>query len=516
MRQALIFIFLFSLIFTVSCRRRNSEFVTIGLSEKFTTLDTLTSISSDAAAERVRSLIFNSLVKKNENFEYVGDLAKEIQTSPDGKTITFFLQDNVKFHNGNPFTSADVKYTFDELFKADKAFKAGAFYETINDQRAAHIEKIETPDPKTVAFILSRPSLKNQLMSNLVAVPIVAQGTIEQLKTTPIGTGAFKFVSFDSGQNTVELAGNPEYFAGAPKIQKLRVKTVPDANSMQAELQSGGIDIAPLPTNLSPDTLKSLGQNPQLEVKQFTGSNIQYIGFNTSTAPLNNAKVRQAIGYAVDREKIIKELLSGQATIAHSVLPEGSWAYAAGTKYAYDPNKAKQLLQEAGYKNEQIKFSYASGQQAVSNYVQAIQSMLTAAGFNIQLDPLDPNALRTQLGQGQFQMNTGIFVGGNQDPIFLNDLFSTTKIPTAKSVGFNRGRYSNPEYDKIIEQAYNEQDRAKAKDLFIKAQDIVSLDLALFPLWYPANMVVFNKRVGNINISASGDWSFVKDVTVAN
>jgi peptide/nickel transport system substrate-binding protein len=516
LRQAFILFLLFNLIFLFSCRTRNTEFVTIGLSEKFSTLDTLTSPASDAAAERVRNLIFNGLVKKNEKFEYVGDLAKDIQTSADGKAITFVLQDNVKFHNGNAFTSADVKYTFDELFKADKAFKAGAFYETVNDQKVPHIVSIETPDPKTVVFTLSRPSLRNQLLSNLVAIPIIASGTIDQQKTAPIGSGAFKFVSFDQAQNVVELAGNPDYFDGAPKVQKLRVKTVPDANSMQAELQSGGVDIAPLPTNLSPDTLKSLGQVPTLKVEQFAGSNIQYIGFNTTSAPLDKAKVRQAIGYAIDREKIIKELLSGQATLAFSILPEGSWAFNAGTKYTYDPNKAKQLLQESGYKNEPIKFSFTAGQQAVSQYVQVIQNALTEIGLNIQLDPLDGNALRTQLGQGQFQMSTGIFVGGNQDPIFLHDLFSSTKIPTPKTTGFNRSRYSNPEYDKTIEQAFNEPDRAKAKELYLKAQEIVSSDLPLFPLWYPANMVVYNKRIGNIKISPSGDWSFVKDVTVGN
>ncbi len=516
MRQAFILFLLFNLIFIFSCRTRNNEFVTIGLSEKFSTLDTLTSTASDAAAERVRNLIFNGLVKKNENFEYVGDLAKEIKTSEDGKVITFVLQDNVKFHNGNAFTSADVKYTFDELFKNTTAYKAGAFYETIDDKKVPHIISIETPDAKTVVFTVSRPALKNQLLSNLVAIPIIASGTVEQQKTAPIGSGAFKFVSFDQAQNIVELAGNPDYFEGAPKVQKLRVKTVPDANSMQAELQSGGVDIAPLPTNLSPDTLKSLGQNPSLKVEQFKGSNIQYLGFNTTAAPLDKAKVRQAIGYAIDREKIIKELLSGQAEIAYSILPDGSWAYTAGTKYNYDPNKAKQLLKESGYIKEPIKFTFSAGQQAVSQYAQVIQNALTDVGFNVQIDPLESNVLRKQLAQGQFQMNTGIWVGGNQDPIFLHDLFSSTKIPSDKVACCNRSRYSNPEYDKIIEQAFNEPDRAKAKELYLKAQEIISNDLPLFPLWYPANMVVYNKRISNIKISPSGDWSFVKDVTAGN
>ncbi len=506
--------FIVCLIFSFSCRNRTDEFVTIALPEKFSTLDTLTSLSSDAAAERVRGLMFNSLVRKNEKFEYVGELAKEIQTSEDGKTITFVLQDNVKFHNDKDFTSADVKYTFDELFKSQSAYKAGSFFETINEQKTPHITSIDTPDAKTVSFTLSRPSLKNKLLSNLVAVPIIAEGTIEQQKTQPIGTGAFKFVNFDQSQNIVELEANPSYWEGVPKVRKIRVKTVTDANSLQAELQSGGVDIAPLPSNLTPDTLKSLGQSPNLKVDQFNGSNIQYLQFNTQSPPLNNPKIRQAIGYAIDREKIISELLFGQATIAHSMLPTESWAYNAGTKYSFDKEKAKQLIRESGYKNEPIKYKFSAGNNAVSQYAQVIQSALKDVGLNVEIETMERGVLLKELGLGQFQMNTGIWVGGNQDPIFLNDLFATSAIPGGKVSCCNRSRYSNPEFDKVIDQALNSTDRENAKQLYFKAQEIISNDLPMFPLWYPANMVVFNKRIGDIKINSSGDWNFIKDITV--
>lgn len=513
MSKALIFIFSICLFISTSCRARTSEFVTIALSEKFTTFDTLTSPGSDAAAERVRNLMFNSLIKKNEKFEYVGELAKEIKPSEDGKTITFVLRDNVKFHNGKEFTSADVKYTFDELFKSPTAFKKSAFADTVDDKTVSHVEAIETPDAKTVVFKLNRASLQNQLLSNLVAIPIIPEGSVTQQKDSPLGSGAFKFVGFDQSQNIVELAANTDYWDGAPKIPKLRVKTVIDANSLQAELQSGGVDIAPLPTNLSPDTLKSLGNSPNLKVEQFNGSNIQYLQFNTEAAPLNNVKLRQAIAYGIDREKIIKDLLFGQATIAHSILPVDSWAYNAGTKYNFDAAKAKQLLQESGYKGEPITFKFSASNVAFSQYSQVIQNALKDLGINVQIETLDPNVLRQQIALGQFQMNTGIWIGGNQDPIFLNDLFTTKKIPSAKVACCNRSRYSNAEVDKIIEQAFNSTDREQAKQLYFKAQEIISNDVPMLPLWYPANMAVFNKRIGNVNISPSGDWSFIKDLT---
>ena len=502
-------------VFLVSCtREKQDDVVTIALSEKFSTLNTLTTSASDAVAERVRDLMFNSLVKKNENFEYVGDLAQDIQTSEDGKTITFVLRDNIKFHNGQDFTSADVKYTFDELFKNESAYKAGAFYETINDEKKRYIESIETPDAKTVKITISRPAVKNQLLSNFVAVPIIANGTIAEQETKPIGTGPFKFVSYNQSQNTVDLEAFPNYFEGAPKVQKIRVKTVADANSLQAELQSGGVDIAPLPTNLSPDTLNSLGNLPNLEVKKFNGSNIQYLQFNTESKPLDNAKLRQAIAYAIDREKIIKELLSGQATLAYSILPAESWAYNAGTKYSYDPAKAKELLKESGYKNEPLKYKFSAGSAATSQYAQVIQNALKEIGLNVEIEPLEGNVLRQQMAQGQYQMTTGIWIGGNQDPIFLKDLFSAGAIPGEKIKCCNRSRYSNSEVDKLLEQAVNAQNRDEAKQYYSQVQEIISRDVPMFPLWYPANMAVINKRIGNVNIGASGSWNFVKDITL--
>ena len=513
MRLSFLVFFVFVVTLSFSCRRANTEFVTIALPESFSTLDTLTSTASDSAAERVRNLMFNSLVRKNEKFEYVGELAKDITTSEDGTTLTFVLRDDVKFHNGKAFTSADVKYTFDALFNSN-GYKSGAFFDTVDKQRVGHIVSMETPDATTVIFKVGRPALANQLLSNLVAIPIIPEGTSEQQKSSPVGSGPFKFVSFDQSQNTVELQGNPEYWDGAPTIPKLRVKTVTDASSLQAELQTGGVDIAPNPSNLPPDMLTNLSQAPNIKVEQFDGSNIQYIGLNTQSPPLNNLKVRQAIGYAVDRERLIKELLSGQAKIAHSILPDASWAYSPGTQYTFDPAKAKQLLQEAGYKNESIKFKYSSGNAAFNNYAQAIQNSLKEVGLNVEIETIDPGTLRQQLAQGQFQINTGVWIGGNQDPIFLKDLFTTGRIPGPNVSCCNRSRYSNPRVDELIEQAVNEIDREKAKQLYQNAWQIISDDLPLFPLWYPANMVVANKRIGNIKISASGDWSFVKDLTV--
>ena len=516
---------LFSLVtISFACRDRTSgKDFTIGLVGKFSTLDPVGAATISANDERLRTLMFNSLVRKNDQFDYEGELA-DISDSADGSTITFKLKDNIKFHDGKPLTSADVKYTFDKLFESNGA-KGSAFFDLEGKEKKPHILAIETPDEKTVSIKLARPSLKNQLLANLVPIAIVQNGSEVGTQASnikpPMGTGAYKFVSFDPVQNILNVEAFEDYWEGAPKIKKLTVKALADPNAMQAELKSQIVDLAPGASDIAPDALKGLEQDPNLSVMQFDGSNVQYLGFNCEIDPTKNVKVRQAISYAVNREKIISDLLFNQAKIAHSILPPESWAYNAGTQYDYNPDKAKQLLDEAGFKDtngdgtrDMPKITFKISQGASSQYATLIQSQLTEIGIPVQLESLEFATMLDQVKKGQYQMNTGRWVGGNQDPLFLRNLFASSEIPTNERTGFNRSRYGNPQVDELLNSAFNETDRARAKEYYVKAQQIISDEVPMLPLWYSANMVVANKRVKNIKINASGDWEFVKNLTV--
>ncbi|MFN2516815.1 MAG: ABC transporter substrate-binding protein [Pyrinomonadaceae bacterium] len=521
LRVACVLALLMAVLTPIGCRHRSSSFV-IALDNNIRTIDPIGSPSVDAASERVRALMFNSLVKKNERFDYVGELASDVKQSDDGTTFTFTLHDGVKFHDGRTLTSPDAKYTLDLVFTSTFA-KSASFYEGSGASKKSYIKSVEAPDPKTLVVTLTKPW--TGLLSNLVPISIIPKDSYATQKDHPLGTGPFKFVGYDSSQQVLDLQANPDYWEGAPHIPMLRVRVIADTNALQAELRSGRVDIAPLPTSLSPDAVKLLGQDSNLQVLQFTGSNVYLLTFNTNAPPLDDVRVRQAIAYAVDREGLIRDLLLGQGKIAQSILPEESWAYTPGKTYSFDPAMAKKLLDEAGLKDpdgdgpqmrfaKPVVFKVSGSNVAAKNNAGVIQNYLKNVGVPVSIETAELNTLFDELRRGNFQLFYGQWVGGNQDPIFYKDLFATSEIPTETRASRNRSRYSNKELDALLDEAVNTFDREKAKQLYTRVQEIVSREVPVFTLWYQANIVIAKKNVGNIKVDASGDWGFVRSLTV--
>lgn len=503
------------------CRRKRTGFV-IATSESIVTLDPMGGPNTDLGSERMRQLMFNSLVRKDEHFDYVGELASNIQTAPDGLSVTFTLHDGVKFHDGRPLTATDAKYTLDTLLASHLA-KANNFFEGVGAARQGFVTGVEAPDARTLIIRLRKPWL--QLLINLVPVGIIPNGSAATQKDKPMGSGPFAFVSYNPAQQTLELKANEQYWEGAPKIAQLRVVSIKEASALQSELLAGRVDCALNTTNLTADIFQSFKQNANFQVTQFPGANIVYVGFNVTLAPLNDAKFRRAVVYAINREGIIHQLLLDQAKLAHSILPEESWAYAAGETYAYDPEKSKKLLDELGFRDpdgdgpamrlaKPVVIKISNGSIATRQYTTTIQDDLKKVGIPVEIETLEANTLTDQQVKGEYQMTTRMSVGGNQDPIFFRYLFATSSIPPPGGTGFNRTRYSNPALDAILDEAANTSDRNRAKELYAQAQAIVSRDLPMFTLWYPGILVIAKKNVGNIAIPGDGDWSAVRKFTV--
>lgn len=488
-----------------SCRRRsNADELVMMLEKTVTTFDPRK--SADSADERMRQLIFNSLTRKDAKFEPVGDLAESFTASPDYLTYTFKLRSDVKFHNGKPLTSADVKYTFDSLMtKGFQSPKAADF--------RRDVATIETPDAQTVVFRCKNPY--PGLPNSVVAVGIIPEGSGDAQAQQPVGTGPFKFQSYASDQEVV-LAANPDYFGGAPSFKTLRIKIVPDNSTRESELRKGSVDLA-INADFEPVTVESLKKAPGLKVVQVEGTNLAHLGLNVTDPILKDVRVRQALAYAIDREAIIRDLLLGQAKPANSVLPASHWAYEpSATAYNYDPEKAKKLLDEAGRKAEgdkpRFKITLKTSTLSLTRKVaEVMQEQLRRVGVDLEVQSLENQKLTQDITDGNYQLYYRVMVGGNQSTDVFRFAYHTKSAPPN---GQNRMRYANPQVDKLLDESLTAP-RERQQAIFSEVQKILSHDLPQIYLWYPATVAVHRDRVTNLNLEASGDWSAVKSVKLA-
>lgn len=500
-----------SAVFYSGCSRGSSagELVMM-IEKKITTFDPR--VSSDSADERMRQMIFNGLTRKNDKFDPVPDLAESFEASPDFKTFTFKLRQGVKFHNDQKLSALDVKYTFDTMlasgFASAKKVEFGR--EVAPGQPLLASVAVDKDDPMVVIFHCNEPC--PGLPNMVVPVGIIPEGTSDQQAKKPIGTGPFKFDSFTEDQEVV-LTGYANYFGGAPGVERLRVKIIPDNSTRESELRKGSVDLA-INADFDPVTVEGLQKAEGLKVETLDGTNITHLGVNTLDPILKDVRIRQALAFAIDRESIIRDVLRGQARVAHSILPPSQWAYEPNVAtYAYDVERAKKLLDEAGkvQKGNQPRMKLTLKTSTVSlakKTGEAIQAQLARIGVNLELQTLERQKLTQDMNEGNFQLYLNTSVGGNQSTDIFAFMYSAKSIPPN---GQNRMRYNNPALDKLLtESVLASQERRK--QIFSDIQKTLTNDLPQIYLWYPSTIVVYSNRVSNLKIEPSGDWQVVRNV----
>ncbi len=481
-----------------------SNELTILLEKKIQTFDPRK--SSDSAVERMRQLIFNSLVRKGENFEPVPDLAESFTASPDYKTFTFKLRQGIKFHDGKPFSSLDVKYTFDTMMSRPDLTKRASFQQDL--------ATVEAVDPQTVVFRCKNafPSLPN----DIVPIGIIPEGSSDQQDKKPIGTGPFRFVSYADEQEAV-LTAYDQYYEGRPKIDGLRVKIVPDNSTRESELRKGSADLA-LNADLEPVTVESLQKVPDLKVQITDGTNLAHLGLNMLDPILKDVRVRQALAHAIDREAIIRDVLRGQGKLASSILPIQQSSYEPNVRaYAYDVTKANELLDQAGFKRngEQPRFKLTLKTSTLSfarKVGETIQDQLRRIGINLELQSLETQKLTQDLTDGTFQMYFRVLVGGNQSTDMFRFAYYSKSIPPN---GQNRFRYNNPKLDKLLDESLTAAPERR-KVIFSDVQKTLAEELPTIYLWYTSNIAIASKRVASLTIEPSMDFRVLRQVTLQN
>ncbi len=457
-------------------------------------------IGADAYSAHLDGLIFSSLVAHDAQMNIIPDLAERWET-PDPRTYVFHLRQSVRFHDGRELTSADVKFTFDSIIAgAVKTPKRGAF---------RMVASTEASDAHTFVFHLREPYASFLFGLTRPSIGIVPRDSTSGMSQHPIGTGPFRFVSAIRDEEII-LERNPSYFGGAPKIERIRFRIAPDAIVRALELRKGSADVEI--NSLTPDMSATLAKEKGLVVDEQPGTPVGYIAFNFEDPILSHREVRQALAYATDRATLIKYLLRGQARAATSLLPPNHWAFDPGvTQYGYDPARAEQLLEAAGFHRgaDGVRFHLAlktSTDESTRLTSAAIADQWKRVGIALDLRPLEFATFYSDISRGSFQLYSLRWVGANNDPDIFEYVFSSKKIPPD---GANRGRYRNPALDALFDRARVEMDQDKRKAILWQIQKIVAEDEPYINLWYPDNVCVHRTRLTDISIPPGGDYEFL-------
>ncbi len=483
--------------------RRPGNTVTVLIESSPTNLDPR--IGVDAQSERIDSLIFDSLVRKDEHFDLKPWLAEKWD-SPNRLTYIFHLRDGVHFHDGRPLTSADVKYTLDSILQGKVISVKANAYQTI--------DHIEAPDRLTVIIHLKKPD--PALLWNLSdgGFGVVPAGSGRDFWSHPIGSGPFEFVSQEQDKDVI-IERAPHSWQTQPAIDRVRFAVVPDATTRALELQKGSADAA---INALPaDTVYALRHERNLQIASGPGTTLMYLIFNTRDPVLQDARVRRAIALAINRPLLIHSLFRDQARLAESVLPPEHWAWDGNVPpHHYDPAAANKLLDEAGYPRKSDGFRFHIGMKTSTDegsrlLAMVIQQQLSQIGIAVDLRSYEFATFYADISRGIFQLAPSRWIGGNEAPDIFRYSFATSSFPPH---GANRGFYANPEIDRLLDDAASGVDQARQKEDYARVQEILARDLPTINLWYLDTVLVHSRRLQNIHLSPSGNYDFLRDATL--
>jgi peptide/nickel transport system substrate-binding protein len=461
-------------------------------------------IGTDAQSQRIDALLFDGLVTHDANFRFTPALAERWE-QPDPLTIVFHLRSGVRFSDGRPLTARDVMWTIESMLQPNGP--GGVI--TPKTAAYASIDSIAAPDDSTVLVHLKHAD--NFLFPNLAtgAMGIVPAGSGRDFWQHPVGTGPFRFVSQQIDQDVI-VERNPLSWSVTPKLERVRFAVVPDAITESLELEKGSGDVAV--NSLPMDSLPVLAARPDLRIEETGGTEIQYLSFNLRDPLLSDARVRQAISCAINRDLIIKALMGGHARPAQTLLPPSHWAFNDdGPHFDFDPERANQLLDKAGHSRAAngIRFHIVmktSNDEGTRLLAAVLQQQLAAVGIALDLRSFEYATFYSDVTRGAFQMYSLRWIGIEQPDIF-SYAFSTARFSPK---GANRSHYSNARLDALLADAEVSEDMAGRRADYAEVQQILARDLPAINLWYRDTVVVHNRRLAHVVPSPSGSYTFLE------
>jgi peptide/nickel transport system substrate-binding protein len=463
---------------------------------------------TDLNSTRVGRRIVETLVTfPDESTQVVPGLAESWTVSKDGLRYTFKLRKGVRFHDGTPFDAEAVKFSIERQFNpehpASKLGKypfAGYFF--------GNLKAVEVVDPATVEFVLKEPRASFVTVMTSAAASIVSPTAVKKFgqdyAVQPVGTGPFKFASWERGQRVV-LEKNTAYWRFPVKLDRVVYRPIVEDQARLTELLTGALDLI---VGTPPDYVAQLETNPKVTLLRQVGAHVWYLGVNNQKKPFDDKRVRQALNFAVNKEAIVRDVLKGTGSLsAGPVLPK-TWGADGGLRpYPYDPERAKTLLAEAGLPNGFSTTLWVpesgSGMQSPVAMSTVVQSNLKAVGVNVTLQTMEWGAYLAKLRSKEQELFALSWMAGNEDPdmVMYPLLHSSQWTPN----GPNRALYKNEKFDELLHQARLTTDEKKRADLYRQAQRILADDPPWIFVDHEIQTAAHVKRVQGFKLHPSFD-----------
>jgi peptide/nickel transport system substrate-binding protein len=494
---------------------------------------TLSPLFSTAGSEQqVERLIFGALVKMTADLDQVADMASEIEVSDDATTYTFTLADGTTFNDGTPLTSDDVVFTIERAVDARTAsywrgrllgIDGAAAY---GDQEAESITGLEAPDERTIKITLENPD--SAFLVNFVdfsGFGILPKHILEdiepdQLINHPfnleptVGAGAYNFARYESDQ-FLELERNETYWGEQPAIERIFLRILQPEIAV-ADLEQGNLDMMPIGI----DDIARLTENPNLTVVSVPSPSLDTISVNLDREYFQDKRIRQAMMYALDRETIVQEIYQGQAQVMNSPIFGPDWMGIPDglNEYPYDPDQARQLLEEAGWDSSRtVELMYVPGGNATfDSMVPIVQAQFADVGIQVELLQLEsPELIRKLVTEPDYDM----YIGGGgvygADPSICSKYYIEKNLTPA---GANNTRYVNPELDEMFDQGRVASDQDDRRAIYTRIAQILNDDLPSIFLWSPNTNFASSTRLQgfeppryvNNQLWNAEEWSLVQ------
>ena len=420
--------------------------------------------------------VYDTLVQPNEKLEMEPALAESWETSEDGRTWTFALRDGVKFHNGNAFGADDVVYSYNRIIDGELA----------NAYRFEAVKSIKADGTDSVVMKLNRPA--PNLLEMIGAFKGMAildkQSGKLNLRREANGTGPFKLASVRGG-DSIELNSNADYWGEAPALDGVTFRFLSEPATALTNLQAGDVHWT---DNVPPQQIESLEASEEVELGRVPSNDYWYFAANQARKPFDDKRVRQALAFAIDREAITEAAKFGAATPNQTAIPEASTFYTDYAPYERDPEKARQLLKEAGAEDLQVELMVTNEFPETVQAAQVLSSQWKEIGVSTKIRTLDFAAWLDEQGKGNFDV---FMLGwlGNLDP---DDFYYAQHHSKGPS---NFHKYKNPEVDKLLDEARQETDEARRKELYDQAVKLIVDDASYVYLYNPEVVQAWRSEV---------------------